>query len=419
MKSEVENVVRRQRRFMLVLPAIVVPFLGVIFFILGGGGAAAVANNQPKGGGLKMQLPDVSLKGTPEDKLSYYQRAADDSMKRSELLRMDPYQAQNPDGRSENFDLSPGREFSGLNGLSASGSDQMGGGLAAEKAIYERIATLQTSINSSPADTRIKEYSEQAPGAAAEMDRLQALVEGMKKSETKPDPEMTEINGMLDRILDIQHPDRIQERYKEESRKNKGQVFSVKTNVDAENITVLSNKVYPGSGSGFYGLQEESAPDELRTATIPAVIHETQTLVNGAVVKMRLVNDIYVNGVKIPKDCFIHGLATLTGERLEIKIENIQYANSLFPVNLAVYDLDGIAGVHIPDAISRNVAKQSGIESLQGLGTTTLDPSLAAQAATAGIELTKNFIGKKVKLVRVTVKAGYKILLQDENQKEN
>jgi len=88
-------------------------------------------------------------------------------------------------------------------------------------------------------------------------------------------------------------------------------------------------------------------------------------------------------------------------------------------VELSVYDMDGMNGIHIPGAITRDVAKQSTDRTIQGIGLTTLDPSLGAQAASAGIEAARDMIGKKVKLIKVTVKAGYQVLLRDEKQKQN
>jgi hypothetical protein len=41
---------------------------------------------------------------------------------------------------------------------------------------------------------------------------------------------------------------------------------------------------------------------------------------------------------------------------------------------------------------------------------------LGAQAASAGIDAAKGLIRKKAKLVKVTVKAGYRVLLKDEKQ---
>jgi conjugative transposon TraM protein len=139
--------------------------------------------------------------------------------------------------------------------------------------------------------------------------------------------------------------------------------------------------------------------------------------VNGSTVKLRLTNDVYINGVLIPKDNFLFGTASLNGERLNIKISSIRFHNSLFPVELSVYDMDGIDGIYIPGAISRDVAKQSIDRSTRGLGLTTLDPSLGAQAANAGIEAARNLLSKKVKLIKVTVKAGYRVLLKSDQQK--
>lgn len=152
---------------------------------------------------------------------------------------------------------------------------------------------------------------------------------------------------------------------------------------------------------------------------VEAIIHETQTIVNGSTVKFRLINDIFINDIKIQKDNFLFGTASLKGERLTINISNIRYNSSLFPVNLSVYDMDGLVGIYIPGAINRDVAKASADRSMQTLGVASLDDSWGAQAARAGIEAAKSLLSKKVKLVKVVVKAGYKVLLHDEKQKQN
>jgi conjugative transposon TraM protein len=118
----------------------------------------------------------------------------------------------------------------------------------------------------------------------------------------------------------------------------------------------------------------------------------------------------------VPKGNFLFGQAALNGERLNIKINNIRYQNSLFHVGLSVYDLDGMHGIYIPGAITRDVAKQSADRAIQGFGLTSLDPSLGEQTVSAGIETARNLISKKVKLKKVTVKAGYRVLLKDEKQ---
>jgi hypothetical protein len=46
----------------------------------------------------------------------------------------------------------------------------------------------------------------------------------------------------------------------------------------------------------------------------------------------------------------------------------------------------------------------------------SLDNSLELQAASAGIEAAKGLLSKKAKLAKVTLKAGYHILLKDKSQ---
>jgi conjugative transposon TraM protein len=116
----------------------------------------------------------------------------------------------------------------------------------------------------------------------------------------------------------------------------------------------------------------------------------------------------------IPKGNFIYGIAELNDERLTVEINSIRYGSSLFPVKLEVYDLDGLPGIYIPGAISREVARQSGDNSLQLMEFTSAAPSVKAQAATAGIGTVKSLLSKKVKLIKVMVKSGYKILLNNK-----
>src|SRR5690606_24035731 len=131
------------------------------------------------------------------------------------------------------------------------------------------------------------------------------------------------------------------------------------------------------------------------------------TLVNGAVIKLRLQQDIYINGSLIPRGQFLFGLVSLNGERLEIEIESIRNKQQLLPVRLKVFDMDGIEGIYIPGAITRDVAKQSADHSLQLVELSGMDQSLKTQAASAGLNTAKNLLSKKIKLVKVSVKAGY------------
>ena len=143
--------------------------------------------------------------------------------------------------------------------------------------------------------------------------------------------------------------------------------------------------------------------------SIQAVIHEEQTLVSGETVRLRLIQETNIAGVIIPKDQLVYGVASLNGDRLKISIRHIRVADSIIPVDLRIHDADGMEGIRIPGSITQQVSTQSGNQVLQGLGFSSFDNSLEAQATSAGIETAKSFLGKKIRQVKVNLKAGYQV----------
>ena len=430
----------RQRKFLLILPLLVLPFMTLMFWSLGGGKVENTEAQPVMNKGFNMDLPDAYLKDDkPLDKMSYYDKAAFDSSKLEELMKNDPnyrkYTSPNNgiDG-IQGDDISVSRNYARSGALMTS---PYGSGISEdsnEVKVYRKLAELDEAMNRvaapivEPADDTAKNRSENTQVSTSDIDRLEQMMHSMTKQEGE-DPELMQLNGMLEKILDIQHPNRVQEKIRQTSETQKGQVFAMSVTGKETPISLLDiaidNRVGINNTStnqyqqnGFYSLDESVLTDGSQNA-IQAVVHETQTLVAGSTVKLRLVNDVYINGILIPKDNFLFGEAKLNGERLDIEIGSIRYQNSLFPVQLSVYDMDGMNGIYIPGAITRDVAKQSADRTIQGIGMTTMDPSFGAQAASAGIEAARDLISKKVKLVKVTVKGGYQVLLRDEKQKQS
>ncbi len=421
----------RQRKFLLVLPLLVLPFMTLMFWSFGGGKVENTKAQPLMNKGFNMKLPDAYLKDDkPLDKMSYYDKAASDSAKMKELMKNDPNYKRHG---SLKVNMINNQTFQG----GALITSPYGSGISQDSneiKVYRKLAELDEAMNRSANPTMVQKNdtsynrSKNTQMNPVDIDRLEQMMHSMNQPEGE-DPELLQLNGMLEKILDIQHPDRVQEKIRQTSETQKGQVFAVSATGKETPVSLLDNtndsrigmkitSINQSQQNGFYSLDESALTDDSQNA-IQAVIHETQTIVSGSTVKLRLVNDVYINGIFIAKDNFVFGEATLNGERLGIKINSIHYQNSLFPVQLSVYDMDGMNGIYIPGAITREVAKQSADRTIQGIGMTTLDPSLGVQAASAGIEAARDLISKKVKLVKVTVKAGYQVLLRDEKQKQN
>jgi len=410
----------RKRKMMLVLPLMVIPFLTMAFWALGGGQSGKAAKSV-KQTGLNLNLPDAGLKDDNlANKLSFYEKADKDSMKLEELMRNDPYYKKKQD-TSQSF----GNELKQLTQNTASKYNQRlntspyeTSGNNPEQKLIQKLAILEREMNKQ-AEVKREDPMEKYPAVkkvefSGKVDRLENMMQVMNKADDE-DPEMQQLTGTLDKILDIQHPQRVKDRIKEKSLKQKEVVFAVSKQVVKGNISLLDTaKRKTITDIGFYGVDDNTTEEENNNA-IEAVVHANQVLVNGAVIKLRLATDIYINGTLIPKDNFVFGTASLNDERLEIEINSIRNNKSLFPVKLEVYDMDGLPGIYIPGAITRDVAKQSADNGLQLMELTSMDPSVKAQAAAAGINTVKTMLSKKVKQVKVMVKAGYKVLLKDIN----
>lgn len=427
----------RKRKFLLVLPLLVLPFFTLIFWALGGGKANDLhAQQQSTKGGLNMELPNAYLKEEkPLDKLSYYEKASSDSAKLEDLMKNDPYYVQHknmePTGllsSNDSLQLVKNNHDAFRQNIPFNTAPDHNHVYTDpnETKVYKKLDELNAALNQASAPAaKAPSYTSNSNNAisinSTDVDRLEKIMEMSKGDQDSEDPEMIRLNGMMDKILDIQHPERINEKLQKKSEAQAGQVFTVTVNSKDPSVSLLigdsASKRQPSSYNKFYSLKEDQKYGPIQSTSIKASIYETQTLVDGSIVKFRLLNDVYINGTNVPKDNFVFGVATLNGERLNIAINSIRYGNSLFYVKLSAFDMDGMNGIYIPGAITRDVAKQSTDRALQGIGLTTLDPSLGAQAASAGIEAAKSLMSRKVKLIKVTVKAGYQVLLQDEKQK--
>jgi hypothetical protein len=181
--------------------------------------------------------------------------------------------------------------------------------------------------------------------------------------------------------------------------------------VKAQPLSRFSN----GSPVSLLGADGKPAdPNFPDPNAIAAVIHGNQLLVNGGMVKIRILHEIQVGRFIIPAQSLLSGMGNIQGERLNIVINHIRHYDRLFPVELNVYDLDGNPGLYIPGSMARDAGKQ-GINA--GVGGMMFMPpqTVTGQLTGAAIETTKGFINKKAALVKINLKANYRIYLKPGN----
>ena len=171
--------------------------------------------------------------------------------------------------------------------------------------------------------------------------------------------------------------------------------------------------------SGFLtvaGNEEETGKNSIR-----ACISQTVTLTNGKELQLRLMEPIQVSDMLIPANTLITGPCRIGGERMNVTITSIQYAGNIIPVQLQVYGMDGQPGISVPgkDAITATKEVASSLASSTGSGIMISDNAGSQLAADLGkglIQGASQYISKKMSAVKVTIKAGYQVLLLPGNQ---
>ncbi|MGN7988720.1 conjugative transposon protein TraM [Pedobacter sp. 22226] len=336
-----------KRKILLGLPILILPFFAMAFYAMGGG--RAIQSAQLKQTGINATLPDASFsKEKPTNKLGIYELGDQDSIKKisgglDQIADRLGFHAPPKEDPTREIDL--------------------------------KLQTLNNQINT-PLETTepalVRKSKITVPGMKSDVERLEQLMSAMQNGNSE-DQEMNQLSGMLEKVLDIQHPERVRDAY-------------IK--------------------------QVNSAPEE-KFAAIPARIAEKQTLVQGGVLKLVLTDSVRLGEVLLPQGQLIFGLCNLTNQRLLVDIKTIRMGDNIIPVDLSVYSLDGIKGIEAPDAVVNSAISGGADDAVRSLQLLTMDQSVGMKAAGAGLDAAKGLFSKKIRRVKMKVKAGFPVLLRN------
>lgn len=152
---------------------------------------------------------------------------------------------------------------------------------------------------------------------------------------------------------------------------------------------------------------------------IKAIIDEEVKAVDGSRVRLRLLDDIDIDGTKMPKGSYLY--ATMSGfsqQRVKGKVSSVLVGDEILKISLSLYDTsDGLEGLYVPGSSFRETAKDIGSSAMQSnlqMNTNSGGNSFtqwAGQALQNGVQRTSNAISKAIKKNRVRLKYGTQVYL--------
>jgi hypothetical protein len=390
----------REGKLLLRAPLPAILLLTFFFWVLGGGKSVA-EDGWVLAQGLNMQVPAAHVASVVKlDKMGYYALATRDSVNEQQRVRMEASYAKV-------LGLDSGRVADSL-------VVAVRAKLADVKRVLGRAAAgegASAGRSRRPARRELAGGPELTAGrgmvggpevaAGPDLQRLEKMMSVLQRNEGG-NTEIAGLTSVIEKLAALQSPhgDTLQRR---PAAVMKETALSVRT----LSVRALSVRALPDV--------DDTLPGGFDSLAIEAMVSEEQVLVSGEELRLELVRDILLDGRRIPAGTAVYGVASLSGERLRVTISAIAWQDRIFPVNLQVDDEDGLAGIHIPGAPVTDAVRESLGSEAGAIGPTVLSTGLAGQALDAGISVGRSLVGKRVRPVRVTVPAGYRVLLHPQN----
>lgn len=155
--------------------------------------------------------------------------------------------------------------------------------------------------------------------------------------------------------------------------------------------------------------------------TIRACVAEDQTVTTGSRIRFRLLEPLQVGGVLVPANTPLYGTVRIEGQRMAVSVNSIESGGNILPVELAAYDMDGQAGLFVPNTAERTAMKEAAANIGSGFGTSISFARSASQQlvmdVTRGVlSGGSQYLATKMREVKVSVKANYQLLLISKKQ---
>jgi conjugative transposon TraM protein len=410
----------QKRKKMVIFPLMFIAFAAAMYFIF-----VPSSQQRDKKQGLNTDLP-IPRNEIIGDKKTAYEMELFGKKKNQQTLSLEDYGIKPDTAKSRII-------TSSIGGYASQKAPQSSIRSSAEA--YKKVnSDLNSFYNQPKAGSREKELEKQVEMLRAELkekentdsvsrvDQQLKLMEESYKLAARYMPQ-----GQVQQ--QGQHPDKelVPETLPEE---NKNVVHVAKLGINETSAllqqvedSVFLNRYAQPVNTSFYTTGTNEVNVGSSPNTIKACVHNDQVIVSGQNVQLRLLEPVKAGGIIIPVNEIVTGIATIRGERLNITISSLEFRGRIIPVEISVYDMDGQSGIFIPGSLETTALKEVAASMGQGAGTsisitqgTTAGQQLAADVGRSLIQGASQYVSKKLRTTKVTLKASHRLLLLPANK---
>lgn len=156
---------------------------------------------------------------------------------------------------------------------------------------------------------------------------------------------------------------------------------------------------------------------EKENSFIKAVIDENNKGFLGSRIRFRLLEDIFVGNKKISKGSILYGqISGFSMQRVNLNIVSVFTKGEIYPVNLSIYDVDGMKGFYVPQSVFRDMMREMGSNSVQGTQMDVGGKGFFSSIGTSLFTSTSKSIANLIKANKAKLKYNSYVFLIDEKQ---
>ena len=164
--------------------------------------------------------------------------------------------------------------------------------------------------------------------------------------------------------------------------------------------------------------------DKRQPSHIHAMVDEVVKGKQGSRVRIRLSDDIEVDGYKLTKGTYLYSFISGFGNmRVYLTINNIMVEDKIIPVKLEIYDLDANPGLYVPKSNFATIVQESGSQ-LTGSMRVNVDQSESSRLAELGYDMFDQLIsigtrtaGRNLSKNKARIKYNTQVILVNGNEK--
>lgn len=169
---------------------------------------------------------------------------------------------------------------------------------------------------------------------------------------------------------------------------------------------------------GFYTMKNHSEEVSAPRNALRVEVDRTVILKPGDYLTLRLQEEVWIDGAKLPRGARLVGVARLSSNRMKVIVNSIEYQGRIFSTELTAFDIDGQEGLYVPLSAETSAIReaagavaQSPMNGGISFNNSSAKEQILTDVARSLIRGGAGYVNKKVSEVRITVKAGYRLYL--------